>query len=138
MKNNLKFLSIALAAFALGLGTSNYVMSDTPASFKVAVVNVPKIVESSAQVKALKEENSKNVMELAKLGETAQKAIEKEKDAKKQFVIFIIFSVIGLLINDLIMLVSVDFLHVYYLLAKIIATAVVMVFNFVTRKMFLE
>lgn len=87
MKNNLKFLSIALVAFALGLGTSNYVMSDTPASFKVAVVNVPKIVESSAQVKALKEENSKNVMELAKLGETAQKAIEKEKDAKKQKVL---------------------------------------------------
>ena len=64
--------------------------------------------------------------------------VNKEKDAKKQFVIFIIFSVIGLLINDLIMWVSVDFLHVYYLLAKIIATAVVMVFNFVTRKMFLE
>ena len=62
--------------------------------------------------------------------------VNKEKDAKKQFVIFIIFSVIGLLINDLIMWVSVDFLHVYYLLAKIVATAVVMVFNFVTRKMF--
>ena len=64
--------------------------------------------------------------------------VNKEKDAKKQFVIFIIFSVIGLLINDLIMWVSVDFLHIYYLLAKIVATAVVMVFNFVTRKMFLE
>ena len=64
--------------------------------------------------------------------------VNKEKNAKKQFVIFIIFSVIGLLINDLIMWVSVDFMHIYYLLAKIIATFVVMVFNFITRKMFLE
>lgn len=64
--------------------------------------------------------------------------VNKEKDAKRQFVIFIIFSVIGLLINDLIMWVSVDFLSIYYLLAKIIATIIVMIFNFVTRKMFLE
>lgn len=64
--------------------------------------------------------------------------VNKEKDARKQFIVFIVFSVIGLLINDLIMWVSVDFLNIYYLLAKIIATAVVMVFNFVTRKMFLE
>lgn len=84
MKNNLKVLTIALAAFAIGLSAGNYAMSDTPASFKVAVVNVPKIVESSSQVKALKEQNSKNVQELAKFGETAQNAINKETDEKKQ------------------------------------------------------
>ncbi len=64
--------------------------------------------------------------------------VNKEKNAKMQFVVFIILSVIGLLINDLIMWVSVDFLSIYYLLAKIIATIIVMIFNFVTRKMFLE
>ncbi|HIT10899.1 MAG TPA: GtrA family protein [Candidatus Onthousia faecigallinarum] len=64
--------------------------------------------------------------------------VNKEKDARKQFVIFIIFSVIGLLLNDLIMWVSTDLLSIYYLLAKIIATLIVMVFNFVTRKLFLE
>lgn len=64
--------------------------------------------------------------------------VNKEKDARKQFIIFIIFSVIGLLLNDLIMWVSVDFLSIYYLLAKIIATFIVMIFNFVTRKTFLE
>lgn len=64
--------------------------------------------------------------------------VNKEKDAKKQFIIFIVFSVIGLLLNDLIMWISVDFLSIYYLLAKIIATSIVMIFNFVTRKMFLE
>ena len=64
--------------------------------------------------------------------------VNKEKSAKKQFVVFIIFSVMGLLLNDLIMWVSVDFLNIYYLLAKIIATFIVMIFNFITRKMFLE
>ena len=64
--------------------------------------------------------------------------VNKEKDARKQFITFIIFSVIGLLLNDLIMWISVDFLSIYYLLAKIIATVIVMVFNFVTRKIFLE
>ena len=64
--------------------------------------------------------------------------VNKEKDAKKQFIIFIVFSVMGLLLNDLIMWISVDFLSIYYLLAKIIATSIVMIFNFVTRKMFLE
>lgn len=36
------------------------------------------------------------------------------------------------------MWISVDFLSIYYLLAKIIATFIVMIFNFVTRKLFLE
>ena len=64
--------------------------------------------------------------------------VNKEKDTKKQFIIFIIFSVLGLLLNNLIMWITVEFLSIYYLLAKIIATAIVMVFNFVTRKIFLE
>lgn len=64
--------------------------------------------------------------------------VNKEKDARKQFIIFIIFSVIGLLLNDLIMWISTDILSIYYLLAKIIATLIVMVFNFITRKLFLE
>lgn len=64
--------------------------------------------------------------------------VNKDKNAKKQFIIFIIFSVLGLLLNNLIMWITVDFLSIYYLLAKIIATFIVMIFNFVTRKIFLE
>lgn len=64
--------------------------------------------------------------------------VNTEKDKRKQFITFIIFSVIGLLLNDLIMWVSTDSFHIHYLVAKIIATVIVMVFNFVTRKMFLE
>lgn len=64
--------------------------------------------------------------------------VNKEKDARNQFVIFIVFSVLGLLLNNAIMWITVDFLSIYYLLAKVVATVIVMVFNFVTRKIFLE
>lgn len=64
--------------------------------------------------------------------------VNKEKDAKKNFIIFIIFSVIGLLLNDLIMHIATEKIKIYYMLAKIIATLIVMIFNFITRKLFLE
>lgn len=64
--------------------------------------------------------------------------VDKDKSKKRNFIIFIIFSVIGLLINDAILYIGDTKLHLYYVFVKIFATAVVMVFNFVTRKMFLE
>ena len=64
--------------------------------------------------------------------------VGEERKAVHSFFIFIILSIIGLGINALIMWCMVDRLSVYYMLAKIVATAVVMVYNFVTRKLFLE
>ena len=64
--------------------------------------------------------------------------VKKENDKKKQFITFIIFSAFGLLLNDLVMWILAEFVSIYYLLAKIVATAIVMVFNFITRKIFLE
>lgn len=55
-----------------------------------------------------------------------------------EFLIFIILSVIGLGINQALMWVCVDKLHVHYMLSKIGVTGVVMVYNFVTRKVILE
>lgn len=57
---------------------------------------------------------------------------------KKQMVIFLVTSIIGLLINQAIMYVGIEWLHVYYMLAKFLATAVTMVFNFVARHLLLE
>lgn len=56
----------------------------------------------------------------------------------KEFVIFVVLSVIGLGINQLLMWFCVDILGIFYMISKIGATAVVMVYNFVTRKMILE
>lgn len=61
-----------------------------------------------------------------------------EKETPKSFSIFVILSVIGLLINQGIMYVGVDLLSLYYMLVKIIATGIVMVFNFVSKKLTLE
>ncbi|WP_173445773.1 GtrA family protein [Absicoccus porci] len=64
--------------------------------------------------------------------------VDQKKSQRRNFVLFIVFSVIGLGINQCIMWFGVEKLDLYYMLVKIGATAIVMVFNFVTRKMFLE
>lgn len=65
---------------------------------------------------------------------------EAKKDVKKsqELIVFIGLSIVGLGINQLMMWILVDIGHIYYMLSKIIATAVVMVYNFITRKMFIE
>ena len=64
--------------------------------------------------------------------------VNEEKDKKKRFIIFMICSVIGLLLNDVIVWIVTEILNIYYLISKVIATLVVMVFIFITRKKFLE
>lgn len=60
------------------------------------------------------------------------------KQEVKDFIIFIILSVVGLSINSLIMYLGVDHIHIDYRVVKIWATAIVMVYNFITRKKFIE
>lgn len=57
---------------------------------------------------------------------------------RREFVIFVVLSVVGLLINNGCMWAGVELLGVHYLLTKIVATAIVMIWNFVTRKIFLD
>ena len=64
--------------------------------------------------------------------------VNQDKSASRNFIIFVIFSVIGLLLNDLIVWFTIDKFNMYYLLGKLFATCFVMIFNFITRKLFLE
>ena len=64
--------------------------------------------------------------------------VNKEKNKTKNFIIFVIFSVIGLILTELIMWFGTDILKINYLIVKIGATIIVMIFNFITRKLFLE
>ena len=75
---NLKILGIVAFAFVLGLGVNNFAMSQSPASYKVAVVDVPKLVESSNQVKALKKEQLKNIEDMKKFVENAKADVDKQ------------------------------------------------------------
>lgn len=76
---------------------------------------------------------------------------KEDMSRKKEFVIFVILSLIGMGLNTLIIYICVDgiYMHVALLkewfsqdfaesLGKIGATGIVMVYNFITRKMFLE
>lgn len=76
---------------------------------------------------------------------------KEDMNRKAEFVIFIILSVIGLGLNQLIMWICTVpiYNHVEWIqqlfgyslaftAAKIVATAIVMVYNFITRKIFLE
>ena len=57
---------------------------------------------------------------------------------RREFMVFIVLSVIGLGINNVCLWAGTDVLGVDYRLTKIIVTAIVMVWNFVTRKIFLD
>ena len=57
---------------------------------------------------------------------------------RREFIIFVVLSVIGLIINDVAMWLGVDILNIDYRVTKIGATIIVMVWNFVTRKIFLD
>lgn len=76
---------------------------------------------------------------------------KKEMNKNKEFIGFFVLSVIGLLINEVVMFICIDgiYMHMAVLqellsyewmvsVASIIATGVVMVYNFISRKIFLE
>lgn len=78
--------------------------------------------------------------------------VSKEDMRKdKEFIIFVVLSLIGMLLNSVILYICIDMIYMNWawfnqllpidwmnILAKVIATGIVMVYNFVTRKIFLE
>lgn len=57
---------------------------------------------------------------------------------RREFIIFVVLSIIGLILNDLFMWLFVSVWFIDYRIAKIIVTVLVAIWNFVTRKIFLE
>lgn len=71
----------------------------------------------------------------------SMKFVFRSKDSLKkthEFVIFATLSVMGLGLNLLCLFIMVDYMGIYDLFAKVLTAGIVMVFNFVTRKIFLE
>ena len=56
----------------------------------------------------------------------------------KEFIIFVLLSVGGLLLNQLIMWAGTEIFAFYYVFVKVFALVFVPVYNFITRKIFLE
>ena len=64
--------------------------------------------------------------------------VDRQSNKKRNFILFIVFSVIGLALTEVIMKIGVDIIDWDYRIVKITATAIIMIYNFVTRKLFLE
>ena len=60
--------------------------------------------------------------------------VAEDRSKRAEFVIFIILSVIGLGINQLVMWIAVDIFRMFYMIARSGATAIVMVYNFYYEK----
>lgn len=76
---------------------------------------------------------------------------KKEMDKKKEFTVFLILSAFGLLLNEVIMYICIDGVYAHaeglrnmisdglmVSISSVIATGVVMIYNFISRKLFLE
>ena len=63
---------------------------------------------------------------------------DKDKNKIKEFIVFVLLSIVGLGVHELCMWLGTDLMGIHYMITKIGATAIVMVYNFVTRKMFIE
>ena len=65
-------------------------------------------------------------------------ASKKDVDKRKEFALFVLLSISGLLLTELLMWLFVAGVDINYMIAKIITTGIVMVYNFITRKLLLE
>ena len=63
MKQGIKYFALGLSAFVIGMSVNNYAISDV--TNNIAVVDVQKVVASSAQVKALKADREAKIKDLA-------------------------------------------------------------------------
>lgn len=60
-----------------------------------------------------------------------------KKQTKKDVIIFFGLSIIGLGINELIIYIG-NNINVHYMISKLASTVIVMIYNFITRKIFIE
>ena len=56
----------------------------------------------------------------------------------QEMAVFLALSLVGLMLNQMIMWIAVEFFGMFYMIAKILSTMLVTTYNFVSRKMFLE
>ena len=81
---NKKIIIVATIAFVSGVFLNNFAMSEVPSNYKIAVVDVQKVVSNSKQVLSLQAEQNKKAEELKTAIKNAQMEIAKETDDTKK------------------------------------------------------
>ncbi len=63
---------------------------------------------------------------------------DAKKQTPKEVIIFVLLSVVGLGINEVLIYLGIKKLGIDVMIVKLFATAIVMVYNFITRKLIIE
>ena len=74
---------IIVTVFALGYSINNIAVSNTNSEYRVAIVDVQKIVSNSSEITTLKAEQEKQIQNLEKTINKAREEISKEKNPDK-------------------------------------------------------
>lgn len=61
-----------------------------------------------------------------------------ENQSTKQMVLFVVTSLMGLGLNQLVMWCCIDLLGIWYMFSKVVASAIVMVWNYFTKRFILH
>lgn len=83
MKKHILGIVIAICAFVAGYSLNSIAVSDTNPDFKVAIVDIQKIVANSNEVKNLKAEQDKKLKTMQATIDKARAEMAKEKDPAK-------------------------------------------------------
>lgn len=57
---------------------------------------------------------------------------------KKQMILFIVTSIMGLALNQLVMWFCIDILSIWYMFSKVVASGIVMIWNYFTKRYILN
>jgi len=60
------------------------------------------------------------------------------KSSNALLIIFVFLSIIGLIINEILLYIGIDIIGINELITKLFSTLIVMIYNFITRKKFIE
>ena len=83
MKKKILATLVVIGAFVAGYSINSIAVSNTNPEFRVAVVDIQKIVASSSEIRALKLDQDKQVKNMQAPIEKARAEIAKEKDPAK-------------------------------------------------------
>lgn len=83
MKKKILATFVVIGAFVAGYSINSIAVSNTNPEFRVAVVDIQKIVASSSEIRALKLDQDKQVKNMQTTIEKARAEIAKEKDPAK-------------------------------------------------------
>ncbi len=83
MKKKIIAIVVITGVFAAGYSINNIAISNTNPDYKVAVVDIQKIVANSPEIKALKLEQEKQIQNMQSTIDKARDEISKEKDETK-------------------------------------------------------